>query len=326
MSQKIRWGILSTAYIARGQVVPAIQESRNGEVAAVASRDLEKAEKFAKDLSIPRAYGSYEELLRDPEIDAIYNPLPVSHHAEWSIKCAEAGKPCLCEKPLAANAEQAREMVRIFERHDQHFAEAFMYRFHPVTQKTLELLRGGAVGELNFMRATFTVNLGDDAENNIRFKKATGGGALRDVGAYCVNVMRLMSGEEPVEAKALANCGEVDEMLAGLLKFPGGALGYFGCSLRTHFACSYEMSGTEGTLIVDAGTIPKDNQPHAVRVCRDHEWQTYETPPANHYQLMVEDFAEALLENRRPLYVARDAIGNMKAIDMLLKDAGAPLI
>src|SRR5690606_4118752 len=155
----------------------------------------DKAQQFAQQLNIPRAYGSYEELLADPDIDAIYNPLPNSEHALWSLRAAEAGKPMLCEKPLASNAAEAQGMVVAFKARNILFAEAFMYRFHPQTQHVMTLLKDGAIGRLTAMYAVFTFPI--SSEDNIRLSAPLAGGALMDVGCYCVNVMRLMAGEEP---------------------------------------------------------------------------------------------------------------------------------
>lgn len=325
MTEKIRWGILSTANIGRGKVIPAIQQSRNGRVLAVASRDLNHAKTFADDLNIPRAYGSYEELIADPDIDAIYNPLPNSMHAEWSIKCAEAGKPTLCEKPFASDAAEAQTMVDAFTKRNILFAEAFMYRFHPQTQKVKALVEGGGVGQITVMNSTFSFAIRPGNEDNIRLSKPLAGGALMDVGCYCINVMRLMCGEEPTSAHAFAHIGEqtqVDETLAGVLQFSSGAVGHFDCSLRTAFAHNYEIRGTAGRIRVsEAFVMPADKE-----VVIEH-WQgaVYDRitiPAANSYTLMAEDFADALIHNRPPKYAPQDGVNNMKVIDMLVASLG----
>ena len=267
MSDQIRWGILSTAKIGREKVIPAIHKSRNGVVAAVASRDLERARAFADETGIPTAYGSYEELLADPNIDAIYNPLPNSGHAPWSIACAEAGKPSLCEKPLAADAPEAQTMVDAFAARGILFAEAFMYRFHPQTEAVLDLVRSGFLGELRSIDSTFTFSI--DRESNIRLDKSLAGGALMDVGCYCVNVMRLMTGEEPVAARAFARIGaqsQVDETLCGVLDFPSGVIGHFDCSFRAMHIARYDLHGSAGPdrrrARLHAGCGQRGRDPH----------------------------------------------------------------
>jgi len=191
MSGKVRWGILSTANIGR-RVIPAIHAARNSEVVAVGSRSLGAAEAFAAEQNIPRAYGSYEELLADSAIDAIYLPLPNSMHAEWSIRCAAAGLPTLCEKPFASDAAEAQSIVDAFARHDVLLAEAFMYRFHPQHAKAQDIVAAGGIGDLQIINSSFTFPIRDAA--NIRLSKPLAGGALMDVGCYCVNLMRFMTG------------------------------------------------------------------------------------------------------------------------------------
>ena len=319
MTEKIRWGILSTARIGETRVIPAIKDSYNGEVVAVGSRSLDRAQAFADKLGIPTAYGSYEALLADPNVDAIYNPLPNSEHAEWSMRAADAGKPTLCEKPLASDGAEAQKMVDYFRERSILFAEAFMYRFHPQTVRVLDLLAERAIGKLTTINASFTFPIGD--ENNIRLSKPLAGGALMDVGCYCVNVMRLMSGEEPDRAHAAARFGAdsmVDEVLAGVLGFPSGVVGHFDCALRTHFSHTYELRGTEGRILVEAAFVMDATKPTVIKWWQGQEYQEITIPPANSYQLMVEDFAEALLTPREPRYDPQDGVNNMRVIDRLL--------
>ena len=318
MADMVRWGILSTANIGKARVIPAMQQASNGKVVAVASRSLDKAKEFAAELGIPIAYGSYEELIASPEVDAIYIPVPNSEHAPWSILCAEAGKPTLCEKPLARNAVEAQRMVDTFAEKGVLFAEAFMYRFHPQTVRVKELVDKGTIGEIKAMSASFTFPIRE--EDNIRLSKPLVGGSLMDVGCYCINVMRLMTGAEPVEAQALRVVGkesQVDESLAGVLKFPGGVLGHFDSSLRTHFTHTYEIRGTRGRIEVDQGFVmPKDGET-SIRVWQDHHFSEIWIEPANSYTLMAEDFADALINNRPPRFAPQDAVANMQVIDML---------
>lgn len=322
MTTKIRWGILSTAGIGRKRVVPAFKLATNGVVGAVASRDLARAQAFATELGIPTACGSYEELIQDPNIDAIYNPLPNSEHAKWSILCAEAGKPVLCEKPLASDAAEAQTMVDAFVSRGVPFAEGFMYRFHPQAQKVKALVEGGAIGTLNTLNATFSFTVRDEA--NIRLSKTLAGGSLMDVGCYCVNVIRLMTGEEPSAVKALAQWGAasgVDERLVGLLQFPSGTLAHFDCGLRQHTTHSYELRGTGGRILVESGFTVQPTEAPVIRLWQGDSYQEITIPAVNHYTLMAEDFADALLNKRPPRFPAQDGVENMRVIDRLLADA-----
>ncbi len=318
MSEKIRWGILSTAHIGE-KVVPAIQESINGEVAAVASRSLERAQAFADKLHIPTAYGSYEALLADPNIDAIYNPLPNSEHAEWSMRCADAKKPTLCEKPLASDGDEAQQMVDYFRDRAVLFAEGFMYRFHPQTQQVKDLLDQGMIGRLTTVSAAFSFAISD--ENNIRLSRVLAGGGLMDVGCYCVNVMRFMTGEEPDRVTAAARFGVdslVDEVLAGVLGFPSGVVGHFDCSLRTYRTHRYELRGTTGRILVGEGFTMGPTSETVIHHWHDNAYEKITVPPANSYRLMAEDFADAVLKPRQPRFHPQDGVNNMRVIDRLL--------
>ena len=315
----VRWGVLSTANIGLKRVTPAIQASSNGEVVAIASRNEDRAQQAANQLGIPTAYGSYNALLRDENIDAIYIPLPNSLHKVWAINCAKAGKPVLCEKPLAKDTLDAQEMVDAFAERNVLFAEAFMYRFHPQTQKVLSLVDDGAIGELQLINASFTFPVRDEA--NIRLSETLAGGALMDVGCYCVNVMRLVTGEEPDEVGAIGVFDDVDQWLVGMLGFPSGVLGHFDCSLRTHKTHRYELRGDEGRIVVEEGFVPDADQDTVIKYWRGGTYQEYLIPAANSYQLMVEDFADALLNNRPPSFDPEDGVSNMAIIDALLASA-----
>ncbi|MFN8373410.1 MAG: Gfo/Idh/MocA family oxidoreductase [Anaerolineae bacterium] len=331
MSRKLRWGIISTARIGEGQVIPAIQQSNNGEVVAVASRDLAKGKEFAQRLGIPRVFGSYEEMLADPEIDAVYNPLPNALHGEWSIRAGEAGKHVLCEKPLANNADEAQKMADFFAAKGLLLAEAFMYRFHPQTQKVKEMVDGGAVGKIHAMQSVFNFSIG--SEDDVRLSKELEGGSLMDVGCYCLNITRYLIGEEPSDVRAFADFGKrsgVDERLAGLMQFPSGALAHFDCSIRTHFTQTYEIRGSEGRIFVERAFVPFRPSPDSEIIIRywsskpgveKHQYEEIPVPQVNQYTLMAEDFADAVLKQRPPRFPIEDAVANMRAIDRLLAAA-----
>ena len=324
----LRWGVISTANIGRAAVNPAIRASRNGELVAVASRDPERARAFAESHHVPRHYGSYQELLDDPDIDAVYNPLPNGLHLEWSVKASEAGKHILCEKPLALDEEQCRMMAAAADANGVKLLEAFMYRFHPRTLRVLEMVRTGAIGELRTIRSSFTFRL--TRPGDVRWDPHLGGGALMDVGCYCVNVSRTLAGAEPVEVQATANWTDrgVDEEMVGTLRFPGGVLAVFDSSLTTERCEFYEVAGTDGHLRIESAFVPgKDDA--AILHHRGRAGATTEVVPgADEYELMVEHFADCVLNDEPLRYPADEAALNMRTIDALYRsarDGGTPV-
>lgn len=250
MSKTLRWGILSTARINR-RLIPAIRAARGHSLLAVASRDLQRAREYAGEWNIPIAYGSYEELLADPEIDAIYNPLPNHLHAEWSIRAARNGKHVLCEKPLALSVEEIDAMIAAAEENRVVIAEAFMYRHHERTRKIQQLIRSGAIGAVRHVQAVYTITLG--RPDNYRWLPEAGGGCLWDIGCYPVSYARMVFGANPVEAygKADLTAGGVDQSFSGLLTYPDGATMNFYCSYVHELHSRLEIYASEGTLIVE---------------------------------------------------------------------------
>jgi predicted dehydrogenase len=325
---KLRWGVISTANIGRAAVNPAIQASSNGELQAVASRTAAHARDFANQWDIPRHYGSYRALLDDPEIDAVYIPLPNSKHLEWTKKAAEAGKHVLCEKPLALNEAECREMAAAAEDNGVRLLEAFMYRFHPRTQRVLDMVGAGEIGDLRVIRSSFTFRL--TRPDNIRWDPDLGGGSLMDVGCYCVNVSRTMAGAEPLEVQAVANWTDrgADQEMVGTMRFPGGVLAHFDCSLTMERNEIYELAGTGGHLQVPASFLPgKDDAP--IHHHRGREGVTTEVVPGvDEYRLMVEHFADGVLHDRAFRYTAEEAALNMRTIEALYRsarDGGRPV-
>jgi predicted dehydrogenase len=318
MTDTIRWGILGAAHIAQKSLIPAMRESRTGVAAAVASRDLAKARAFAEANGVPVAYGSYEELLADPAIDAIYNPLPNALHAEWTIKALDAGKPVLCEKPFTVTAAEARQVAEHSRARGLPVAEAFMYRFHPQTVRVQNMLADGAVGELHTIQASFTVTI-PNPETNIRFRQVTGGGSLYDLGCYPVSLMRLLAGE-PAQwaAFGVLNAEGVDLRAAGTLGFPGGVTGAFTCDMGSFRAQDADIRGTEGRIRLRTPfSIPKD-QPAVIEYWRGDRYDEITIPPANHYAIMLDDFADALLTGRPPRFTADDAVASMELLEKLV--------
>ncbi len=321
--EMVRWGVLSTANIGRAAVNPAIRASSNGVLLAVASRDAERARAFAEQWDIPRHHGSYEALVEDPEIDAIYIPLPNSMHREWTIRAVQHGKHVLCEKPLALSRAECEEMSAAADAAGATLMEAFMYRFHPQTARALEIARSGALGDVEAIRSTFTFRL--TRPDNIRWSAELGGGALMDVGCYCVNVSRTMAGAEPVEVQAFADWADtgVDRRLTGTLRFDAGMVAQFDCSLSLERREWYELAGTEGSLLVPAAFLPGTedtmlHERHGRREATDHV-----VAGADEYRLMVEHFADVVLGRESLRYPATEAARNMDVIEALYASARA---
>ena len=319
-SRKLRWGILSTANIGRAEVIPAIQSSKNGYVAAVASRDAQKSADFASKLGIPGSYGSYEALLADPDIDAVYIPLPNSLHYEWTIKAAQAGKHILCEKPLALTAVQCLEMEVAAKECGVLLMEAFMYRFHPRTEKLIELVHAGEVGPLRMIQSSFTFKL--SRPENIRLNFELGGGSLMDVGCYCVNMSRTLVSEEPeaVQASAIWTSSGVDEQLVGSLRFSHGLIAQFDCALtlaRREFCIA---AGTNGYFDVPK-TFRPSNEGSTLHKFQDNKEVQYQFSGCDEYQIMVDHFAECVLEHKPLRYSAVEAAKNMRVIELLYQSA-----
>jgi predicted dehydrogenase len=291
-----KWGILGPGRIAN-KLAAAISEANDAETVAVASRDQERAEAFARQYGIARAYGSYQELLDAPDVDAVYIALPNSLHAEWAIKAARAGKHILCEKPLATSVEDATAMFSAAREHGVWLMEAFMYRFHPQTLKLQELLAAGAVGQVKLVRVDFGFSL--NRPNDVRWSAELDGGALADVGCYCVNLARLVMGSAPQRAFAAARQAEtgVDTLLAGTLEYDGDALAQVACDFVSSFHQTAQIIGSDGVIDLErAFTMPPD-QPSRVRLWRGAHFaplELIEIPPANHYRLQVEGFARLI--------------------------------
>ncbi len=316
----LRWGILSTANIGRKVVTPAIQGSRSSVVVAVASRDGAQARHYAEDLGIPRHYGSYEALLEDPEVDAIYNPLPNSLHLPWTLKALAAGKHVLCEKPLGLSADECREMVRAAEEAERVLMEAFMYRFHNRTQKLLKLTQDGTLGTLRLIRARFAFTVSDPG--NIRLDSDLGGGALMDVGCYCVNVSRSIAGAEPITVQARATWVQgVDETLSATLNFKNGLVAQIDCALNQPRFEKLEVFGTEGYCEVDAAFLPGVGETTLKLTLRDSEAKHLSFPGHNQYQTMVEHFSGCVLQKRPVRYSALEAMDNIAVIEAVYRSA-----
>jgi xylose dehydrogenase (NAD/NADP) len=314
---RLRWGVLGVANIGVRAVIPAIQRARRSEVHAIASRTPARAAEAAGRLGIPLAHHSYETLLADPDVHAVYIPLPNSMHKSWTLRCAEAGKHVLCEKPLALTAADCEDMIAACRAHGVVLMEAFMYRFHPRTRRVAQLVTEGAIGDLRLMRASFTFRIRDPA--NIRLQPHLGGGALYDVGCYTVNVSRMILGE-PREVVASGHIGTsgVDETLAGLLRFEGDRLAVIDCGLMASRREEYELVGADGRLMVPVAFLPgtADAEIHLVK---GTDRTVMSIPGTDEYQAMIEHFEDVVLSGAPLELPPADASANLKVIEGLLR-------
>jgi len=327
--EELRWGILSTADIGRTKVVPAMQKAKRNRIVAVASREPDRAAGYAKELGIPTVHPSYEALLADPSVDAVYIPLPNHMHAEWAMTAARAKKHVLCEKPLAMNAADAARMVAVAEQEGVILAEAFMYRLHPSWQKVLEIVASGRIGRLSAVQSWFGYY--NDDPSNIRNIVEAGGGALMDVGCYCINLSRILFDGEPhrvtgsmVRDPALG----VDILTSGMLEFDMG-VATFTCSTRTETDQRVHIYGTNGRISIGIPfNIPPDRPTEIYvtaggdpPVAPDTETIRFDT--ADPYTVQAEFFAAAVLDGTPLPFPASDAIANMRVIDLIVETAGS---
>jgi predicted dehydrogenase len=319
---KLRWGVLSTAKIAVEKVVPAMQQGRHTEVTALASRDLMRARSAAERLGVAKAYGSYEELLDDPEIDAVYNPLPNHLHVSWSLRALAAGKHVLCEKPIALSAAEARTLLDAARQHPHlKVMEAFMYRHHPQWQRVVDLVVGGAIGELRTLHSVFSYYNADPA--NVRNIAEFGGGGLMDIGCYNISVSRWIFAAEPERA-----CGALerdatfatDRLASGILEF-GRGTATFTCSTQLVPFQRVDIFGTEGRIEVEVPFSPQPHQPS--RIWHQHDGRTDELliEPCNQYTLQGDRFSRAVLDGTEVPTPLEDAVANMRALEAVVASA-----
>jgi predicted dehydrogenase len=327
MTEAVRWGVLGTAGIAVRKVIPAMIGSELSHVVGIASRNVDRAGEVAAQFSIPRSFGSYEELLDDPEIEAVYIPLPNHMHAEWTLRAAAAGKHVLCEKPLAITAAEAMEMVEGCARAGVKLMEAFMYRLHPLWERTRQLVSDGHIGELLAIQAFFSYRNVD--ATNIRNIPEYGGGALMDVGCYPINVARMMFGSEPEGVKASIvrhpDFG-TDVLTSAVLDF-GGRQASFMCSTILESDQRVHLMGTDGRLVVEIPfNIPPDRPTRVVRYAggqppADPGVEVFEVPAADQYRLQADAFSRAIRIDREVPTPPADAVGNMTVIEQVLAAA-----
>ena len=313
---RVRFGILSTAHINR-LVIPGAHASEKVDLIAVASRDQQRAEEYARTWDIERAYGSYEALLEDPDVDAVYISLPNTMHAEWSVKAVEAGKHVLCEKPFSRHPDEVEEAFDAAERAGRLLSEAFMYRHNPQTGRLAELLRDGAIGELRVVRSCFSYSLYD--HDNIRLRTDVEGGSLMDVGCYCVSGSRLVAGE-PVSVFGRAYTGPsgTDWVFTGSMGFPNDVTALFDCGTCLPERDELEAIGTEGSLFLDD---PWHARSPVIELRRDGEVERIELDPTDSYRLELENLADAI-RGEEPLLLGReDAVAQARALEALHRSA-----
>lgn len=320
MSRKVNWGILGCAGIAEKAFIPAVKESGNGCLYGIAARDPGRAEEWKGKFGFRKAFPNYRELVEDPAVEAVYNPLPNHLHAAWSIRAMRAGKHVLCEKPMAMNAAEVREMIQEAEQAGVLLMEGFMYKFHPQIAKALDLVRSGAAGEVRTVHSSFTFTSRFD-RGNYRLFPEMGGGALYDVGCYPISLSRLIFEEEPHTAYARSRIDSltgVDMTTSMLLDFTGERFALCDCSFESSFQSRLLAVGTKGILSL-ARVFSAKNFGVTVELDAERGREVFAVPRANMFTRMVEHFGEALLEGTSLLYPAQDAYANMRVIDACLE-------
>lgn len=319
---KVRWGILSTAAIAKRAVIPGLQKGESNEVVAIASRDSQRAREAAAELGIAKSYGSYQDLLDDPEVDAIYNPLPNHLHLPWSVRALEAGKHVLCEKPIGLNSLEARELLEVARaKPELKVMEAFMYRFHPQWQRAIELVRSGALGRLQTIHSFFSYFKTDASD--IRNQSQIGGGGMLDIGCYCVSLSRLLWAAEPRRVLGVVEFDpelQIDRLASALLEFPEGTA-TFTCATQLQPYQRVQALGGRGRLeIVRPFNAPPDAEMHLL-LEHGGEQEVLRIPPADQYSIQGESFARAILEDRPVPTPLEDAVANMQVIDAVFESS-----
>ena len=310
--EPVRWGLLSTARINQA-ILNGASQTDSAEIVAVASRDQQRADGYAREQGIARAHGSYEGLLEDDDVDVVYISLPNSMHVEWSIRALEAGKHVLCEKPLDRRPEAVGRAFDAADRAGRLLMEAFMYRHHPQTKKLKEVVESGAIGELRQLRSHFSFTLADP--NDVRLDPQLDGGALMDLGCYCISMQRLVAGEpEGVVGVQRTGGGGVDVGFAGLLAFPGDVFGELHCAFDLPDGCGMEAIGSDGLAVVPDPVRCRD--PHVVV-----NGERIDVEDVDRYRLQVDNFSAAVRGEAEPLLGREDALGQVRTIAALYRSA-----
>lgn len=303
---QIRWGVLGSANIAVEQVLPAIRRSTNATIVAIATRsNMDQAKAIAKDFSMEKVYEGYETLLQDPEIDAVYIPLPNHAHKEWAMKAATYGKHVLCEKPAALTEADVRDIQATFAEHDVLFMEAFMYAFHPQHEHVKQIIANGKIGQVKYMNASFSFDLPEQSwASNIRMNRAAGGGSIYDIGCYAVHAMRHILAAEPEQIQVRGHVDPayaVDTDAFGYLTFPGGVRATFDVSFNLPMRHEYQIFGTEGTIRVPRAFRPDLHDGEGIVLLERDGEVVEENPIGDQYCLQVEHFSDAILNGNDKL-------------------------
>jgi predicted dehydrogenase len=329
MSKTIRWGVLSTASIGVRKVLPAMQLGEYSTIAAIASRDLIRAKETAAKLNIPTVYGSYEELIADPNIDAIYNPLPNQLHVPWTIKAAEAGKHVLCEKPISLTVAEAESLLIVRERTSVKIGEAFMIRSHPQWLRMRALIEAGRIGQLRCVMGCFSYFNIDPA--NIRNKVESGGGALYDIGCYCIQAARYAFGTEPIRAVGCVDRDpqmQTDRLTSAMLEFQSGQA-IFTCSTQLVPYQRVQFLGTKGRIEIEIPFNAPPDRPTRIFIDGGElfgaDRVTEEFPVCDQYTLQGDRFSKAILEDTEIPVPLEEAIKNMKVIEAIFRSAASGL-
>ncbi len=326
--KRVRWGVIGAARIALTKVIPGMLNGELIEMVGIASRDRAKAEAAARELGIPKAYGSYEEMLADPEIEAVYNPLPNHLHVPLSIQAAEAGKHVLCEKPIGLDTADALKLLAARDRTGVVIGEAFMIQVHPQWRRTVELVRTGRIGPLRFAMGAFGYYKDDLA--NVRFVREWGGGGLLDVGCYPIKTSRMVFGEEPLRVSATLvrdPAAGVDTLASGVLEFPSGHC-IFSCGMQVVPNQSMQFFGTKGRIELEIPYNTPPDRPACIRIDDGGDLLgrgiTVETFPAcDQYTLQGDEFSRAIREGTAPPVPLEDSVRNMAAIDACFRSAAS---
>jgi predicted dehydrogenase len=326
MTKSVKWGILGVASIAVRKVIPGMQKSDWSKITGIASRDLAKAQAAGRELGIPKAYGSYDDLLADSEIEAIYNPLPNHLHVPWSIKGAEAGKHVLCEKPIGLNAAEVAELMRVRDRSNVKIGEAFMVKTHPQWLRVKELIRSGKIGKLKSIITVFSYFNRDPA--NVRHKPEWGGGGLLDIGSYPVTLSRWLFGEEPKRVMGALELDPefgTDRLASGVMEFSNGH-SVFSCGTQTNYFQRMEILGTTGRLAVEMPfNAPTDRPTHITiadgMAIYNGKVEVEEIPACDQYTIQGDVFSRAIREDSEVPVPLEDALANMKVIDAIFRSA-----
>ena len=318
--KKIRWGILSTANIGMKKVIPAMQKGKHCKITAIASRNIDKAKSAAAELGIKKYYGSYEQLITDKDINAIYIPLPNHLHVPYTIKSLQAGKHVLCEKPISMNVKEAELLLSEVKKYPElKVMEAFMYKFHPRTQKIKELVDSGAIGELRTIQSHFSYSNLDP--NNIRNKADIGGGGLMDIGCYCISYPRFLFNDEPIRAVGNVEFDpvmKIDRLTSGMLEFKEGTA-TFTCSTQLFPYQRATIFGTKGKIEVELPfNAPSDKETNIFLYTND-KVETFTIDVYNQYTLQGDEFSKAIINDTKVPFPIEDALNNMKVIDAIFK-------